>query len=240
MENFKLDIEQQLVEVLRRNTMVDIKDIYGDDLKEIFSCIYMINYLSNRVELKKNFTSKYFEVTMSCMIEAFDLLVTNHVRGSSLVLRSSLESFLKHILEVCIYNIDDKSYKINDRCYNANKITLDNIINNYIKESFRGKCISLNSKMETKYGKLSGISHSLVVESTSNTLLYFEDLSKVNKQNIELIIKYFIEISKCVFSFCIILCEKSFKNWNSDELKKILTVIFGKNQSKTYLCKLKE
>ncbi|WP_049042632.1 hypothetical protein [Clostridium sporogenes] len=240
MKSFRNDIDEQLQECLNKNSINEIEKIYIDELREIFECIYMINYFSNRIELKSKFDSKYFNISMSCLIEAFDLLINNYSRGSSLVLRSALENFIKHVIQVYLIETGDVAYKINDRSYNANKITLDKISDKYIKEQLVIKSKSINSRMETEYKKLSGISHSLVAESENNTLKYFEDLDKMNKQNILLVIEHFINVAQCFFSFSLIMCEKSFKNWDSNELKQILKVVFGSSQTKTYLRKIKQ
>lgn len=239
MKSFEEDIEKQLKLCLTKNRNKEIEKVYIKELRKIFKCIYMINYLSNRIELKRNFQSKYFKVSISCLIEAFDLLINNYARGSSLVLRSALENFIKHILMFYIDIENEYGYEINDRSYTANKTTLDKIIKISIKECLRGKSNSVNSKMETEYKKLSGLSHSLVAESENNTLKYFKDLEKVNCENISLVIEHFIEVVHSIYAFIIIMNEKSFKNWDYHELKSVLRTIFGSSQTKTYLNKLK-
>lgn len=239
MKSFREDIEEQLEVCLMKSCVNEIGQKYRDELREIFECIYMLNYLSNRIELRRNFESKYFNVSLSCLIEAFQLLINNYSRGSSLVLRSALENFIKHILKFYISNQEECGLEINDRSYTENKITLDKIINSYIKRELTAKGKSINSKMETEYKKLSGLSHSLVAESQNNTLKYFNDLEKVNDDNISLVITHFINVAKYIYSFGIIINEKSFRNWDYSDLKEVLRTVFGSSQTKTYLKNLK-
>lgn len=240
MKSFKEDIEEQLDFWLINNCIGEIKNKYEAELREIFECVYMLNYLANRIELKKNFQTKYFNITISCLIEAFNLLINNYCRGASLVLRSSLENFIKHILKVYSDNESNFVININDRSYTANKTTLDKVINNYISLEFKDKCESINSKMEAEYRKLSAISHSLVVESENNIFKYFDDIKKVNEVNISLVINHFIDITKYIYSFSLIINEKSFIQWEYNTLREILNIVFGSSQTKTYLKKFKK
>lgn len=239
MKNFRVDIEEQLELCLNQNSINEIKEKYRCELREIFECIYMLNYLANRIEIRRNFSSKYFNISISCLMEAFSLLINNYSRGASLVLRSALENFIKHILKVYIDNETINDIEINDRSYTVNKTTLDKVINNYVKNELKSKAKSINSKMETEYKKLSGLSHSLVTESENNVFKYFEDLKKVNDSNILLVLDHFTNISKCLYSFGIIINEKSFKEWEYNDLKEILSIVFGSSQTKTYLKNLK-
>lgn len=223
------------------NTMVskEIISKYEPELKKVFSTIYCINYLKNRTELERFFKTQYFDITFSCLLELFSLLLNNYPRGALLVLRSSLENFIKHIIQE--YNqLLSKEYKINDRSYTVNKTELEKIIKNNSKESLKNESITLNSKMETSYKKLSGLSHSLTLESKNNILNYFSDINVVNDDNIIFAINHTKDVSQSILSFSVILCESSFKYWDSCELKKILRLAFGERKSQTYIRNIKK
>lgn len=231
--NYYEDAMSQLRSILQGNVNNEIKSLYLKEIEKIFCGIYIINYVSNRIELKKFFNSAYFGVSFSCLIESFSLLLNNYPRAALLVLRSCLESFIKFIIEV----YSKGNFEINDRSYRANKSTLDKIITDTddFPESFKEEGISLNSKMEAEYSRLSGLSHSLTPEIKNNTINYFSDLNKVNNENIKLALERFLNVINHVFSFCIIICQPSFKNWDTFELDKIFRMVFGQRRTKTFL-----
>ena len=58
------------------------------------------------------------------------------------------------------------------------------------------ECISINSKMETEYKKLSALSHSLILESQKNTFSYFSDMAKINEDNMKIVLEKINNIEK--------------------------------------------
>ena len=120
-----------------------------------------------------------------------------------------------------------------------NKTTLEKIIDNEFKEDFKQNGKEINGKLERIYKNLSGLSHSLTQESKSNTLDYFFDLDEINKDNIELVIVKYIEVSYLLFSLSIILCGPSLKLWDRNHLEMLLRLVFGKRRSNTYIKKIK-
>ncbi|MGX4552403.1 hypothetical protein ACWJV0_19445, partial [Clostridioides difficile] len=58
-------------------------------------------------------------------------------------------------------------YKVHDRVFNANKITLDKISNQVYVTDIGVLAKAHISRLESVYGKLSGLSHSLTAESKS-------------------------------------------------------------------------
>lgn len=232
------DAIKQLELILNNRVNKDIKILYEKELKKTFLGIYAINYLSNRIEINNFFISSYYDVTFSCLLESFSLITNNYPRGSSLVLRSGLENFLKYIIET-LNNINKSNYIINDRSYSENKKTLETIINDKYILSLKEQSISLNSKMETQYKKLSALSHSLVPESKNNTINYFSEIDVVSKSNLDIVFENFLSIVNQMFSFCIIICQSSLKSWDSIDLEKILRMVFGKHRTLCFLTMLK-
>ncbi|MCC0658303.1 hypothetical protein IC175_17240 [Clostridioides sp. ES-S-0123-01] len=239
MDYYIKDMNNQFNNILKIMTNTGISDVYESELRNIFSSIYSINYLKNKIELRHFFETQYFDITFSCLLESFSLLLNNYQRGALLVLRSSLENFIKHIIQE--YNqLLSEEYKINDRSYTANKVELEKIIKNNSKWSLKNESRSLNSRMENSYKKLSALSHSLTSESKNNILNYFSDINVVNDDNIRFAINNTIEVLQSIFSFSIIICESSFKYWDSYELNKILKLVFGDRKSQTYIRNIKE
>ena len=239
MKDYNKDIDLQFAKILATSRSEMMKSKYSEELAEIFSAIYAINYLRNKVETKRYFNTTYFKITYSCLLESYSLILNNYPRGSSLVLRSAVENFIKHVINI-INSEYNKSYNINDKSYSANKATLEKIISDVLKRSFEEINKGINGQMERQYRELSGLSHSLTPESISNTFNYFFDLDNVNKKNVDLVIVKFTQVSRLIFSLSIILCEPSLKLWERDELDGILNIIFGKRRRETYIKKLKE
>ena len=238
MKNYSSDIAIQVNKVFETTGSDLIKERYELELIEVFSYIYAINYLKNKVELKKYFDSTFFKITYSCLLESYSLILNNYSRGSSLVLRSALENFTKHIIHI-VNSEYNEVYPINDRSYSINKTTLEKVINERIKENFKQLSKEINGKMEREYRILSGLSHSLTPESINNTLNYFFDLRNVNDENVSLVLGKLKEVCMLIFSLLVILCEPSFKLWNKDELENILLIVFGRRKTSSYINKIK-
>lgn len=232
------DAINQFESILYNRGNQNVKDLYKDKLKKIFLGIYSINYLSNRIELDNFFSTDYYNISFSCLLEAFALILNNYPRGSSLVLRSSLENFVKHIIETS-NKIYTSNYDINDRSYTENKKTLENIIKDKYEMSLKERSIRLNSQMECYYKRLSALSHSLIPESKNNTISYFSEVSIINNVNLDIVFDKHLEIIKAIFGFSIMICQSSLKNWESVDLQKILRMVFSKGKSERLLKSIK-
>lgn len=238
MRNYNKDINIQIDDIFNKIGNEEVKKQYREELKKIFFNIYAINYIKNKPETNKYFNTEYFKITYSCLLESYSLILNNYQRGAGLVLRSSLENFIKHIIDI-VNSIHQKKYDINDRSYSCNKSTLEKIIDNELKDDFGEISKAINSQMERIYRKLSGLSHSLTIESKSNILDYIFDLDSINNKNIELVINNYKEVSKLIFSLSVIICEPSLKLWEKNQLETVLRWVFGTRKTKTYISKLK-
>lgn len=233
------DAIEQLQLIFKNKGNENIKTVYGAKLEKIFLGIYAINYLSNRIEIESLFISNYYNVSFSCLLESFSVIINNYPRGSSLVLRSGLENFIKYIIETLnsIYNVN---HIIHDRSYTANKKTLETIVKDkFIIISLKQQSISLNSKMETQYKILSALSHSLIPESKNNTMNYFSEVDVLNVSNLNIVFEQFSNIVYQMFSFCLIICQPSLKSWDSTDLEKILRIVYNKRKTLSFLTMLK-
>lgn len=238
--NYYEDALKEFNNVYTKDGVKKLKSNYKESLQKIFFVIYAINYLKNRIETKNNFSNEYFEISFSCLLESYSLIMNNYPRGSALVLRSSLENFLKSI--IYIHNKKcNKKYHINDRSYTENKKTLETIIQSDYFEYLKKKSTTLNSQMESEYKSLSGLSHSLVPESKNNIIKYFSEIDKFNEDNITIVLKKILNVAKYIFGFCAIISQPSLKNWESDDLKKLLRLVYrGKNTAERFFEILKE
>lgn len=204
-------------------------------LNPLFNKIYFINYIKNRIENRKLFNSIYFDVTFSCLIEGLVLFSQNYLRSCSLVLRSSIENYAKHILFINGESIDKKVY-IN----NKNKI--DSVISKSLLPSrIKLSVQKLNDILLSHYKKLSGLSHSLTVESTRLTFSFTTDLDIINSDNIKYVAKYFNSILDSII-YVILIQTRGFLNLHFSEydLKKILLTFMGDKRSKRFISIIKE
>lgn len=218
-----------------------VKNKFSKKIKDIFNKIYAINYLSKRIEVRNNFKNDYYDVCFSCLLEAFSLIIKNYPRGASLVLRSCIENYQKFIIEYHNINKLFNIYSIDDRSYSANKATLDKVIKFSYKDKLQEKGLSLNTKLQEKYSRLSGLSHSLVPESRNNTLKYFSDLSILNVEMVNKVLEELSEISTHIFIFQTIICKDSLKLWDRNELSKLFRlVIRRKTTAENHISILKE
>ncbi|MEK4181357.1 hypothetical protein NSQ61_17970 [Aeribacillus sp. FSL K6-1121] len=225
------DCQRQLDSILKLINTDQVINYNFPDIKKGFSYLYVINYLSKRVELKRFFNTTYYHVSYSCLIEAFHLILENYPRGSALVLRSGLENFLKHTIEIS----GEGNYKINDRSYTANMNTLEKIINKEVQEKYRKLFRRTNAQMFTVYRELSGLSHSLTVESKSNILRYFTDVKMINKQNIDFVIEKLVVTLEYLLICSLLISRSSLEKWVRDNLNEILRVAFGQKRTEKFL-----
>ncbi|MFZ4452045.1 hypothetical protein [Salibacterium aidingense] len=234
--NLRNDCEEQFKKVIDISRNDELITEYYSDLNRLFSGIYILNYLSKRIELKDTFETYYFKISLSCLLEAYSLIINNYPRGAALVLRSSLENYLKHIISLS----NNPQFLVHDRSYSANKKTFEKMINENYSPSLSSICTSINSKMEDVYNNLSGLSHSLTAQSQSNILEYFSDIHIVKNDNVYWVFIKFNEIITAFFSLSLIACQFSLKSWDSGELVEIMRFVFGRRKTNTYLNLLKE
>lgn len=240
MSRFDNDINFQFNKIIDESSNILLIESNKQSLSRIFNNIYAINYLKNSAELKVFINTEYFSITYSCLIETFSLILNNYTRASSLVLRSAIENYIKHLIQI-INNEYDCNYNIHDRRYSDNKSTLEMIILKEMKDCFKNDANSVNGRLDKNYNELSGLSHSLTENSRSNIIAYFNDITnKLDKVNINNIIIKLEETTFDIFMLLIIMCQPSFKHWVSTELESVLKIVFGVRKTKTYIENLKD
>lgn len=216
-----------------RDCHADIKKSFNDSLYKVFCRIYTVNYLKNRIETERFTRTEYFKIVFSCLLESVQLLKSNYLRGSVLVLRSALENFLKH----AIFTVQGNSININEKSYLANKKLYDNLIidENPNTQEYSTFLQLLNSQMHNLYHNISGISHSLVSGSRDNIQSYFSDLSQINMEHFRSTLDLLDKASDLILDWLLIICQTSLKNWEKEHLSELLSVPFGpKRKISTY------
>ncbi|KYC62070.1 MAG: hypothetical protein SOI41_02700 [Heyndrickxia coagulans] len=201
------------------------------ELERCFSFLYLINFLSKRVELKRFFDSKACLVSYSCLIEAFMLLIENHPRGSSLVIRSAIENFIKNIIKIT----GGGEYYINDRSYGENIKTLNSIIENHVPEKYKPLFNKTTAQISRLYYLLSGLSHSLTPESEKILLNYFSDTRSINTENIDTVTDNYLSALEHIFTLSLLICRNSLEIWERENLEEIFRIVYGKKRTQTLL-----
>ena len=227
----KDDCNTQLQKILRNTNSDLIKNYNTTNIEKCFSYLYIINFISKKIELKRFFKTKYYIVSYSCLIESFVLLLENYPRGSSLVLRSALENFIKSVIEIS----GEGKYPINDRSYGENRKTLDKLIEQEYPQKYREIFKRTNAQMHSTYGKLSGLSHSLTPESQNNLLEFFSDVNVLNKENIDNVFNKLLSILEYIFMCSLLISRSSLENWERSNLNEILGFTFGKKRTANLL-----
>lgn len=209
-------------ELLKNTPMVNsvILKPYEADFFSVYKQIFFINYLANRVETKNFFDTDYYKISFSCLVEANLALLSNYSRGSSLLLRSSLESMLKHLIITL-----DKNSEIDDRQYSKNYDALkkSKSTNSKIKE----RVLLLNEKMKSLYSNLSSISHSLTELTNENVYKYFSDNRDLNKKSVSAIMNFFEQLVNYTVEISLYLSLCSLENWDTEDLDSLLSLVYG-------------
>lgn len=235
MDRIEKSIEYQFNEFKNNYNLDDNKvyKLYSLKIESIFKYLFLINLFTSRIEFKKIFSVQYHKIAFSCLIEAYILVLDNRVRAANLVLRSSIENFIKQIIKTI--SVDEC---VNDKVYNINKSKLDKMLEQYNKY-FDKKGKGLNTYFEREYGKLSGISHSLTNKSIENIIMAINDLEKINTHAITSTLDEFEEITKNMFEFLIIACHKKLKCWDNENLREIFRLAFGEKKIENMIRNIK-
>lgn len=199
---------------------------YAPLLKEIFTKLYFLNYSTARIEVRKTYESDYFSVTRSCLLESFMLFSQNYLRASSLVLRSSIENFIKFLLE--LYN-----QEIDNRVYINNKNKLDDFIiasKNFLPNAEKS-FIKMNNKMLTFYKQLSGISHSLTQKSKVLSINFINDITCISSTDISEVYKKINQFLDLIIMCIIYLNKNSLNHLPKYELNSMFRLVMGNKKT---------
>ncbi|QGG51432.1 hypothetical protein [Lysinibacillus pakistanensis] len=222
--NLKQRIDKDF-QLFSQNEFELSKDTHVEIVRQIFNKIYFVNYLTSRIEVRSNYDSNYFKVTRSCLIEAFILFSQNYLRASSLVLRSSIENFIKHLLQL-------QSQKINNRVYIENKNEMDNYLSSISAPvNLKTSLLKINEKLLSLYKNLSGISHSLTNESKSFSINFTTEIKELSFENINKVHKNLDDYLDLLILIIIILNKSSLKHLPTFEINSMLRLVMGNKRT---------
>lgn len=204
---------------------------------DIFKALYLLNLLKNSVELKTDCNNIYFKNAFSCLIESFILMIDNQIRAAYLVLRSSIESFMKFIILKLRETVENFNYKIDDRSFSKNKNTIDHIITNNDYLNIFGTS-SLILTLKNKYGCFSSLSHSSTDLIENFNPEYLLNAKNISDSSLMLFYKHFLETIIVYIKLFIPIFISSFKEWDSSSLTCKLELILSRNQASKLIKKI--
>lgn len=202
----------------------DLKSEFEISFKKIF----VLNYMNNRIEIKKFFKYDTYINSYSCILEAFDLIQNNYINASQLCLRSGIESYNKFIIESYNSTLKSNMYKIDEWRFSKNINTINKIINVNINVNIKKKLSIINNNMKKYYNHFSKITHPQINYYTVNE--YLTDLKTQNKSEIINILELLNNIVKDIITVNMIIGESSICEWNSNDLKDILYFAFDEKE----------
>ncbi|WOV85014.1 hypothetical protein PGH26_03540 [Sporosarcina jeotgali] len=159
--------EKAQTEFVKFIELVDVKKefIFNNkkELTKVFSYLFVVNSLRNRVETKRFFNTE-FNMTFSLLLESSFALFTGQCRSALLMLRSAQEANFKFVLErerelmimeKTSENFEDLDYRFSETYKKFSKDIKGCVDENRYQEYY--KTIDRNL---TFYKKLSGVVHS--------------------------------------------------------------------------------
>lgn len=192
--------------------------------KKLFYEIYFLWHISNRGELSHWLRKDYYEYTCSFMYESYISLLLNQLTATSLLLRSSIENFIKFLLI-------SRNLEPNNTRFKENTRKLKNEIkNNNINPEI--------DKLVTIYGKLSSISHS-ANKNKIDIIKYLSSTTHSSKKLKKDTISYFIKTVRIYDFFILKICKLSLCQWDTDDLSNVLHIVFNDKQSQKIIIHLK-
>lgn len=192
--------------------------------KKLFYEIYFIWYMSNRGELSHFLNHDYYNYTCSFMYESYISLILNQLTAASLLLRSSIENFIKFLLI-------SKNLEPNNTRFKENTRKLKNEIRNDTVNSEIDKLVTI-------YSDLSSISHS-ANENKINIIKYLSSTIKSSKKLKKDTISHFKKTVRIYDYFLLKICKLSLSRWDTNDLNNVLHIVFKDKQSKNIINNLK-
>lgn len=201
---------------------------------EIFKGLFFLNYLSKRAELERFFVNDSIKVSMSCLVESIFMVYNNYNKVGLLILRSSIENYLKFQIEL----IGEGLYKVNDRNFTINKVEMEKIIKDRVHPKYKDIIKSNLSKNETTYSKTSALSHSLNAESKKSLIEYFAQIGSSNELT-EVCLKYLNTTVLSYSEVIVYICKESFFHWELTDLREILEIMFSPKKTQELIAFIK-
>ncbi|GCD83710.1 hypothetical protein PTHTG4_27740 [Parageobacillus thermoglucosidasius] len=233
MDYYKL-MEQDFNKYKKLGFLLTNDTAYSELVFNLFKRIYFINITNTKAEFRGRFSNDFYKISFSCLVEALLLFSQNYIRASSLVLRSAIENYLKHQLQI-------NNAKINDRVYLENKIKFDEVINskNY-KDNEKLSLIKFNEKLLTLYKRLSGFSHSLTIESKNLQIDFISDFNNLLDNNIRILYNHFRSTLDYFIMLNIHTLKESLTYWSRDDLNNFFRIVMGNKRIKRLIRIIKD
>lgn len=200
--------------------------------ERVYNVLYVINYFSNRVELRRAFSDEYFKMAFSCLIESTVLVTDGYPRATLLTLRNGIDFFTKFIIQHQINSDESCNEVINLARYTPNKGAVDRILktksagDNDLWNNYK----SINSKLETKYTEYSQLVHDLYPRIQINIATYFDEVINQDLEICQSVGKDLEEVFKSILFLMLIIQVNSLKNWDSHFLREILSLCLTKGE----------
>lgn len=195
-----------------------------------YNHIFVLNLFKSRPELRR-FWNDYFDWSMSFLFEAFISASLAQKNSCYLLLRSSLENFVKFLV-VAINKRDE----INDRGFKDN----NHIILTHDWSNIHLNPLTKINTFQNDYERFSKLSHSAINLSSEAIINYFDKTSENFSEQFNDSMIEFRSLSKKYIYLIICICEDSFISWNQEELRLILKMIYKDHTLNTILKSLKK
>ncbi|MCI1696805.1 hypothetical protein [Aneurinibacillus aneurinilyticus] len=207
-------------------------------IKKIFGYIFSINYLKNKVETRRYFSSE-FNMTFSLLLESIYALFTGQCRSALLLLRSAQEANYKFVLErerefMLVKNSSISFEPLDYRFIETKKKFISDLQNCLDKTDFKEYYISVERNL-TLYKRLSGIVHS---GSKSLPVMSVEYFSKLHEETIvdsKEFFNLFCSVLNEIFLLNFFLIRESLSKWDYYAVYNLLRIIYGDKRSKTLI-----
>ncbi|MFD0897356.1 hypothetical protein [Loigolactobacillus binensis] len=218
--------EFELIDDLLPKTLARLDEIGNKKLYKSYKYVYFIHYFTNRFELRKFTNDEYFKVSISFCNEAYISMMLNQKNASLLLLRSSIENFIKFMLNYYGLDIDPTRFKTNKgTLQKSGLLTTD-----------------LNSKLDrllSFYNDFSGLSHSATNINTD--IIEFLNLATtLRPTNFNKNYCSFTKIMKIYIYFIISICSESLIKWDTADLKNSLSIIFSDYETIQIISEIKD
>lgn len=212
------------------NIINNFRTVKPKSFQKSYNHIATINLLYSRPELNR-FWNDYLNWSISFLLKAYISASLGQNDACNLLLRSSLENFVKFIV-VAIGKedfINDRGFKDNNHILVTNSWLNDELgISNIVKT------------FQSKYNDFSKLSHSAINLDKENLFQYFDKNNETFKSNYLHSMNEIRSLSKNYIYLMLYICKPSFKNWNTNDLVEILKLIYNPKQVTTILDYLKK
>ncbi|MGP4065810.1 hypothetical protein ACTWPF_12865 [Oceanobacillus sp. M65] len=208
------------------------------EIKQVFGYVFIINYLKNKVETKKYFSTE-FNMTFSLLLESTYALFSGQCRSSLLLLRSAQEANYKFVLERERQNmlVNDPLLifeAIDYRFLETRRKFLSDLHNCVDKTDFKEYYKSIERNL-TYYKQLSGVVHSGSKNLPVMSVEFFSNLYEDTILDKDKFFDLFCSVLNEVFLLNFFLVRESLIHWDYYALYDLLRIVLGKKRSNTLI-----